>query len=92
MLIDFQREREREGEREGEKHASVQQPQNLGMCPDLELNPQPFSLWDDALTEPHWPGLFLMMVIQIQGSSFPPSFFLSSPGPFSSIPCLPPVP
>ena len=23
---------------------------NLGMCPDWELNPQPFAVWDDAPT------------------------------------------
>ena len=64
MLIDF-RKREREEERERgnvnvrEKEALVgcllhmPQPRliwNLGKCPDQELNPQPFSLWDDVLT------------------------------------------
>ena len=28
---------------------------NPGMCPDQELNPQPFALWQP--TEPHWSGL-----------------------------------
>ena len=29
----------------------------LGMCPNQELNLQPFGLWDNVQpTEPHWPG------------------------------------
>ena len=29
-----------------------------GMCPDWELNRQPFTLWDNSRpTEPHWSGL-----------------------------------
>ena len=27
------------------------QTENLGMCPDWELNPQPFGVWDDAPTK-----------------------------------------
>ena len=65
------REWRREGEREGEKHRRVREhwlvashtcPRGLnlqpGMCPDWELNQQPFTFWDDArASEPHWPGL-----------------------------------
>ena len=61
MLIDF-REREREEigrEKKSdvrEKHQLVvshtcpdrDQTYNLGMCPDRDLNLQPFGLWDDA--------------------------------------------
>ena len=61
----------REGEGEGEKyqwkkhqlHVSRTPPArdlacNPGMCPDQELNQQPFSLQDDAQpTEPHQSGL-----------------------------------
>ena len=63
MFTDF-REKGREGERgretlRGERnidwlpfvHAPTREKTyNLGMCPDLESNPQPFSLWDDAPT------------------------------------------
>ena len=56
---------EREGGIEGEKHQSVASrtppagdlAHNPGMCPDLELNWQPFSLQDDAQpTGSHQPG------------------------------------
>ena len=59
------RERGREGEREEEKYqkvASYTPPtwvlgQNSGMCPDQELNRQPFgSQTDTQSTEPHQPG------------------------------------
>ena len=60
-------ERGREGEREGEKHqcvvASHVPPNkglayNPGMCPDRELNQQPFgSQASTQPTEPHQPGL-----------------------------------
>ena len=31
---------------------------NLGMCPDRELNLQPFGVWDDApINRATWPGL-----------------------------------
>ena len=34
---------------------------NLGMCPDLESNPRPFGVPDDAQpTEPHQPGQIIM--------------------------------
>ena len=63
MLIDF-RDREKEGERMGEKSQYVREisrvvsytlpsmdlAHNPGMCTDWELNPRPFSLWDNALT------------------------------------------
>ena len=61
------REKGREGEREGEKHqyvvASHTPPngdlaRNPGMCPDWELNQQPFGLQAGTQsTEPHQPGL-----------------------------------
>ena len=61
------RERGREEEREGEKHqcvvASCTPPtgdlaHNPGMCPDWELNWQPFGLQASTQsTEPHQPGL-----------------------------------
>ena len=61
------REREREGEREGEKQQCVvascvtptgDQVHNPGMCPDWELNGQPFGLQVRAQsTELHQPGL-----------------------------------
>ena len=56
-----------EGEREGEKHHCVVASHtpttgdlayNPGMCPDWELNQQPFGLQAGAQsTEPHQPGL-----------------------------------
>ena len=45
---------ERKGEREGEKHrthSTRDQTFNLGMCPDQESNPRPFSVWDYAPTD-----------------------------------------
>ena len=61
------RERGREGEREGEEHqcvvafctSSIGDPaHNPGMCPDLELNRQPFgSQAGTQSAEPHQPGL-----------------------------------
>ena len=34
-----------------------------GICPDGELNQQPFCLWDDAQpTEPHQSGLYIIFV------------------------------
>ena len=60
------REREREGEREGEKHQCVVRShapptsdlaRNPGMCPDLDLNQQPFgSQASTESTETHQPG------------------------------------
>ena len=60
------RERGREGEREGEKHQYVvvsgapptgDLAWNPGMCPDWELNQQPFGSQPGAQsTEPHQPG------------------------------------
>ena len=62
MLLNF-RERGREGETEGETHRCERetsvglpfmhtptrdQTRNLGMCPDWELNPQPFGVWGNA--------------------------------------------
>ena len=53
------REREREGGREGEReigqlpliHTRTRDPTcNLGLCPDWGLNPQPFGVWDDVLS------------------------------------------
>ena len=70
------REREREGEREGEKHRCVrdtsigchsQQPNgdlahNPGVCPDWELNRQPFgSQAHTQSTEPYQPGHLLIL-------------------------------
>ena len=64
FLIDF-REGEREGEgdkgreREKKKNSDQLSPigalmeagtHSLSMCPDWELNPQPFSVWDSAPT------------------------------------------
>ena len=43
IFIDF---RERKGERE--KHQTC----SLGMCPDQELNLQPFGVWGDPATVP----------------------------------------
>ena len=61
------RERGREGEREGEKHQCVvasralstgDLARNPGVCPDWELNWQPFgSQAHTQYTEPHQPGL-----------------------------------
>ena len=58
----------RRREREGEKHQCVVDSRtpptgdlarDPGMCPDWELNQQPFALWADAQsTEPHKPGQF----------------------------------
>ena len=40
--------------------------QNLGMCPDQELNRQPFVLVDDVqTTELHWSGNFGFFFIEI---------------------------
>ena len=64
------RDRGREGEREGEKHQCVGETLvashtppagdlacNTGMCPDPELNKQPFgSQASTQSTEPHQPG------------------------------------
>ena len=60
------RERRREGEREGEKQQCVvasrtpptgDPAHNPGMCPDWELNQQPFGSQAGAQsTEPHQPG------------------------------------
>ena len=50
ILFIYFREREKEGEREGEKHLLVASYRhtdwglNPGMCPDSELNQQPFTL------------------------------------------------
>ena len=57
LLIDF-RERRREGDKEEEKYQLVASPTspsgnqtyNLGLCPDPELNPWAFSLWDNTPT------------------------------------------
>ena len=72
MIVFFKRfylflERGRERERKGEKHQRVVASQapptgnlvhNPGMCPDWELNWQPFDLQLGAQsTEPHQPGL-----------------------------------
>ena len=63
---------EREGGREAEKHQSVASrtppagdlAYNPGMCPDLELNQQPFSLQTGAQsTEPHQPGQQLTLFL-----------------------------
>ena len=72
--MERERERKREGEREGEKHqyvvASYMPPTgdlvcNPGMCPDWELNQQPFSSQAVAQsTEPHQPGRILGFLIQ----------------------------
>ena len=61
------RERGKEGEREGEKHQRVVASHTLptgdlthnpGMCPDWELNQQPFSSQSSIQsTELHQPGL-----------------------------------
>ena len=68
------RQRGREGEREGEKHqcvvASHMPPtgdlaSNPDMCPDWELNWQPFSSRTGAQsTEPHHPGLSYFYIVQ----------------------------
>ena len=58
MFIDFrQREkwghdggRERKRERASEREIGRLLLHNLGMCPELELNLQPFVVWDDAPT------------------------------------------
>ena len=69
LILERRERREREGERNidvREKHrlvSSLYTPTgdwtcNLGMCPDWEWNPWPFSLQDDTQsTGPHWPGL-----------------------------------
>ena len=38
------------------------QTHNLAVCPNPELNLYPFGVWDDAPSEPHWPGLSLVTV------------------------------
>ena len=41
-------------------------PANIGMCPDQEMNPQPFSYGMMLLpNEPHWPGLNLQFLNQV---------------------------
>ena len=50
-----QRERERNIEVRGKHRCILHAPTrnqtlDLGMCPDQELNQQPFSVWNDALT------------------------------------------
>ena len=70
-LFIISREREREGERQGEKHqcvvASCAPPtgdlaHNPGMCPDWESNPRPFgSQAGTPSTEPHQPGLYIVL-------------------------------
>ena len=54
MFIDFResgRERERNIDWLPPVHALTRDwTQNLGMCPDWELNLQPFGVWDEALT------------------------------------------
>ena len=59
---------EREEERERERNVDLLPPvhdqtgdrtDNLGMCPDWELNPQPFGVQDDASSnQATWLGLF----------------------------------
>ena len=66
MFTDF-KERGRGGERERKRNTdrlpAICTPirdgtGNLGMCPDWELNPQPFGEWDDALRNwSTWPEL-----------------------------------
>ena len=66
------RERGKEGERNGEKHQCVVASHtsstgdlacNPGMCPDWGLNQQPFTSQSGAQsTEPHQPGLRLMVL------------------------------
>ena len=83
MLIDF-RERGREGERErkkidvGEKHDQLplicalmgDGTCNLGMCPDWELNPRPYSLLDVApASQPQRPGLMSTVAYLISTST-----------------------
>ena len=41
------------------------QTHNPGMCPNRVSNPQPFGIGDDAPTEPHWPGLLNVLLMQI---------------------------
>ena len=63
--------REIEREREREKHQCVvashapatgEPAHNPGMCPDWELNPQPFDLQGGTQsTEPHQPGLVFLI-------------------------------
>ena len=62
------RQRGREGEREGEKHCVIMSrtpptgdlAHSSGMCPDWELDQQPFSSQASTQsTEPHHPGLYL---------------------------------
>ena len=78
FFIDF-RERGRGGEREEERETSMwkrnidQFPPihiltgdwtlNLGMCPSLESNPQPFGVWDNAPTNlTTWPWYVLVFL------------------------------
>ena len=66
-------DRRGEGESEGEKHQCVfasctpstgDLTLNPGMCPDWELNQQPFALWDNAQpNEPQWLGQSMFMSI-----------------------------
>ena len=43
---------------------------NWGMCPDQELNQQPFNLWNDTqATEPHQPGFVLCFLININSQN-----------------------
>ena len=54
MFINLKREDEVRGEKERESKREREIGRlllhNLGMCPELELNLQPFVVWDDAPT------------------------------------------
>ena len=77
------RKRGREGEREGEKHQCVVASHqsatgdlacNPGMCPDWELNQQPFGLHHGAQsTEPHQPGHIVFFYFNILGLNLVPA-------------------
>ena len=81
MLLILEREGRRGRKREREKHqyereTSVTSSMHLtwglthnpGMCPDWELNPQYFGIWDDiTINRASWPGLSLHTFNNVEG-------------------------
>lgn len=53
-------------------HLLVSNALNLGMCPDHELNPQPFGVLEDA-PKPIEPPARAVVVFMLQNDSYTPS-------------------